>query len=150
MSDFEQSIISALATIFPEVLHSGCMFHWGQALWRKFVQLKLHKLLGNEIIGDSIRNVFRFIKIFWLFKNSKRRQILSLPLLPIERVRKAFAIIIKNNTHPQLTPFLVYIAENYIGFTEYEVQEGAAAFGPQFSYQKQIVTPNPTGCCINF
>jgi hypothetical protein len=50
-------------------------------------------------------------------------------MVPAHQVRRAFALI-KYYAPAVLEAFLMYFAEVYIGFTEVELQLGAAAFQP--------------------
>jgi transposase-like protein len=39
--DFEKSLINALSSVFMMSRLSGCIFHFGQACWRKTAKLKI-------------------------------------------------------------------------------------------------------------
>ncbi|CAF4419126.1 unnamed protein product, partial [Rotaria magnacalcarata] len=41
MSDYEASIITAVANEFPQAIHSGCFFHFTQAIYRRIQSLGL-------------------------------------------------------------------------------------------------------------
>ena len=62
ISDFEKYEIAALQSTFPVAQLSGCIFHLGQSLFRKWRDLGLDRLFGdrNEE-GEIARMCFRFI-----------------------------------------------------------------------------------------
>jgi hypothetical protein len=60
ISDYEKSIIKAINQIFPEANTSGCIFHFGQSLFRKWMSLGLGPMMADRQIGKRIRFTFRF------------------------------------------------------------------------------------------
>ena len=62
VSDFEAALSNAEKAVFPEVHHSGCNFHWAQAIIRKvcfiylFIRLSIlsfHLFAGPESTTDD-------------------------------------------------------------------------------------------------
>ncbi|RWS18807.1 transposase-like protein, partial [Leptotrombidium deliense] len=57
--DFEIGMVSAIKQKFgPNICIKGCLFHFGQALWRKVVDLKLQTLYKDD---ETFRKLFRRI-----------------------------------------------------------------------------------------
>ena len=48
MIDFEIGAIEAFSEQFPSAKIIGCYFHFGQCLWRKFVELGLKVAYGED------------------------------------------------------------------------------------------------------
>ena len=47
-TDFELGLINAVKSIFPDVKHTGCFFHYVRAITKKLKSLKLHKNKKSE------------------------------------------------------------------------------------------------------
>ena len=56
ISDFEASLIPAIAEQFPNTVHHGCFFHLGQSLWRKVQDVGLQEAYKTD------QDVRQFIK----------------------------------------------------------------------------------------
>uniref|UniRef100_A0A914HZB6 MULE transposase domain-containing protein n=1 Tax=Globodera rostochiensis TaxID=31243 RepID=A0A914HZB6_GLORO len=110
--DFEQSEIKAVNNVFKNTSASGCMFHYGQSLVRKWKDLGLEELYGRV---DAARSTLRGI--------------LSLPLIPPEHVRRAFYLLV-DQSPDGLQSFMAYFCRVYVGMTRLELNGGANAFGP--------------------
>ena len=54
MTDFEKAEIRAVAKTFPDSQMSGCLFHLGQAMFRKW------KKLGIDSEQPAARETFRY------------------------------------------------------------------------------------------
>nr|CAD2194928.1 unnamed protein product [Meloidogyne enterolobii] len=111
ISDFD--FISFKAVIFPYAQFYGSMFHFGQNLLRKWRLLGMQNLYSDQITGKIS------IKIF--------RNILTLPIIPQQHVRRAFYLIVQNSPN-ELNSFLEYFAKNYIGLTLAQKQYGIKQF----------------------
>ncbi|CAF4422128.1 unnamed protein product [Rotaria magnacalcarata] len=73
VTDFEPSLLSVVEQEFPAATHSGCMFHFNQAIHRKIKDLGLAtKYLHDEIIRDQCR------------------QLMALSLMPMDQVESQF------------------------------------------------------------
>ncbi|CAF1574712.1 unnamed protein product, partial [Didymodactylos carnosus] len=73
LSDFEPSLIPAVASEFPQAVHSGCFYHYTQAIYRRM------QILGLTIAysqNDEIRICCR--------------KLMALALLPLDKVEWAF------------------------------------------------------------
>ena len=64
-----------------------------------------------------------------IFYELVSRNVLALALIPPEEVRRALQLIAQN-TPIGVQAFLAYFAQNYIGLTWRQQQEGANAFPP--------------------
>jgi hypothetical protein len=115
MSDFECASLRALEQVFPDASKSGCMFHMSQALFRKWRRLGMEEIYADPINGELARKTFR--------------NVLALALIPQEEVRRAFQLIVRN-APIGLQSFLGYFAQNYIGLTRIQQEDGANAFLP--------------------
>jgi len=47
-TDYEQAAIGAIGNVFPNTKITGCLFHFGQALWRKLQSEGLASLYTEE------------------------------------------------------------------------------------------------------
>ncbi|CAF4570128.1 unnamed protein product, partial [Rotaria sp. Silwood2] len=73
VTDYEPGLMPILEQEFPKALHSGCMFHFNQAIHRKITALGLsNDYLHNESIRDQCR------------------QLMALSLMPINEVENQF------------------------------------------------------------
>ncbi|CAF3653882.1 unnamed protein product [Rotaria socialis] len=73
VTDFESALMPVVEQEFPMANHSGCLFHFNQAIHRKITDLGLaHSYLHNE----GIRN--------------QCRQLMALSLMPMNEVRDQF------------------------------------------------------------
>lgn len=97
MTDFEAAIWSAVADVFPGVKHSGCCFHWKQAVLRMVgVYNKFACLLARK--NNYFYNIFQTKKLGlgadYLKKKSEIRDsielILCLPIVPASKIVDVF------------------------------------------------------------
>nr|CAD2190389.1 unnamed protein product [Meloidogyne enterolobii] len=112
MSDFECAPLRAIEQVFPAASKSGCMFHMGQSLFRKWRRAGMEAFYADPLVGELSRKTFR--------------NILALALIPIEEVRHAFQLVVQHAPNG-LQAFLAYFAQNYIGLTRRQQEEGANA-----------------------
>ncbi|CAF1941364.1 unnamed protein product [Rotaria magnacalcarata] len=73
MSDYEASIITAVANEFPQAIHSGCFFHFTQAIYRRIQSLGLITSYSQD---SDIRICCR--------------KLMALALLPIDQIETSF------------------------------------------------------------
>nr|CAD2201296.1 unnamed protein product [Meloidogyne enterolobii] len=118
--DYDNEMVCAAQNVFPEAICSGSYLRFAQALFRKWRELKLGTLYGNEKgqEGNVARMTFR--------------RLLCLALIPAEYVIRAFYIIAELASIPELAEFIYFFKRTYIGLTDYEFKMKALAFGPNF------------------
>ncbi|KAL7074033.1 hypothetical protein ACQ4LE_006286 [Meloidogyne hapla] len=118
--DYDNEMVCAAQNVFPEAICSGSYLRLSQALFRKWRELKLGALYGNEKgqAGNIARMTFR--------------RLLCLALIPAEYVIRAFYIIAELASIPELAEFIYFFKRAYIGLTDYEFRMKALAFGPNF------------------
>ncbi|CAF4462608.1 unnamed protein product, partial [Didymodactylos carnosus] len=73
LSDFKPSLILAVASEFPQAVHSGCFFHYTQAIYRRI------QILGLTVAYSQNGE----IRICC-------RKLMALALLPLDKVEWAF------------------------------------------------------------
>ena len=88
---------------FPQAQHSGCYFHYCQALYRKIQSLGLSTAYRDE---ERIRDICR--------------QLMAMPLLPIREIEDAFDELV-SQPPPQLIPFIDYFRNFWLGQTPIEL-----------------------------
>ncbi|KAL3094137.1 hypothetical protein niasHS_004822 [Heterodera schachtii] len=137
MSDFEIGMLKAMRHVFPSCERSGCSFHMAQAVFRKARSMGIFNLLNEDddevpVQRKSVHKTFR--------------SVLSLALIPPDYVRHAFSIIV-NAAPLGVQGWLAYFGKTYIGTTQFEIDRGAEAFGPNsdvgrfFLRRTQSTTP---------
>ncbi|CAF4087926.1 unnamed protein product, partial [Adineta steineri] len=73
ITDYEPCLLPIVGQEFPAAIHSGCMFHFNQAIHRKITELGLARdYLNNDTIRDQCR------------------QLMALSLMPIDEVEDQF------------------------------------------------------------
>ena len=100
--DFETALYSSIQFTF-ECEMQGCYFHYRQALWRKWVHFGLRR---NETL------------LFWL------QQLMSLPLLPAEKIPEGFQYLSPSklqNTDDNVLKFYNYIESFWMGKIPYQL-----------------------------
>ena len=105
MSDFESGLIAVVRTQFPNSLHSGCHFHFTQAVWRKVQELGLSILYSSSEHSE----VTKFVQLC-----------MALPFIPIYEVEHQFNICVSvlntvNSTDfHTLASFITYFRSTWI------------------------------------
>ena len=116
LTDFESGTIKSVRTLFPNVGHKGndssrapssekyacfiflgCLFHFGQCLWRR-------------IQADGLQNKYHEDKCFHL----NIRKLLALAFVPVSDVVKAYELIV-GDFSDDCDPFLDYFERTWIG-----------------------------------
>lgn len=104
ISDFEQAIITAFETEFPDARLWGCYFHFSQSLWRRIQELGLSAAYRND----------RHLKL-------NLRKVMALGFIPLALVRLNFERLRNSrrthrlfNRYPGLQEFYNYFRNNYI------------------------------------
>lgn len=105
--DFEQGLINAAETEFPNASIRGCYFHFTQSLWRRIQELGLSVGYRDDV---SLQGFLR--------------KILALGYLPLQLVAMNFNLIRAGEEavrlirrYPSLRNFLDYVHNNYINGT---------------------------------
>ncbi|CAF4285239.1 unnamed protein product [Rotaria socialis] len=73
LSDFEAATRKSINSLFPNILHKDCLFHFGQCTWRQIQSLELQMKYQEDVIKA-------FNVITDDFRGSGRKK----PLFPIE------------------------------------------------------------------
>lgn len=76
LTDFEAATLKSVKTLFPRVLHKGCLFHFGQCIWRKVQEFGLQKKYQED-------------KSFHL----SVKKLVALAFVPVSDVYKAYDLI---------------------------------------------------------
>ncbi|CAF1192190.1 unnamed protein product [Adineta ricciae] len=111
LTDFESATIKSVKSLFPNVLHKGCLFHFGQYIWR-------------NIQSHGLQNKYQADKSFYL--NVKK--LIALAFVPILDVVKAFKLIV-DDFDDDADQFLNYFEKTWIGERK---RRGAGRKNPQF------------------
>ncbi|CAF4231708.1 unnamed protein product [Rotaria magnacalcarata] len=98
LTDFEAATIKSVKSLFPNVLHKGCLFHFGQCIWRHLQSLGLQKKYQED-------------KYFhW-----NVRKLLALAFVPVVDVIKAFEFIADAFNDDDDEDFIDYFEKTWIG-----------------------------------
>lgn len=95
--DFEKAIISSTKFFFPNTNVKGCLFHFGQILWRKIQKEGMKKLYGNSV---SFSLEIRMIK--------------SLAFVPEDEVNSYYLELKENFEHRESKKFGNWFEKNYL------------------------------------
>ncbi|CAF4457792.1 unnamed protein product [Rotaria sp. Silwood2] len=96
VSDFESALVSAVRATFPNASHTGCNFHFVQAVHRNITNLGLASEYTHD---ENIRD--------------QCRQLMALSLMPIAEVEKQFKRI-RALASPSLDDLFVYFERQWI------------------------------------
>ncbi|CAF5025300.1 unnamed protein product, partial [Rotaria magnacalcarata] len=95
LSDFEAATIKSINSLFPNIVHKGCLFHFGQCIWR---QIQSHGLQKNtkrinvikafDLIADDFDDdaddFLGYFEKTWIGESKKRGIGRKKPLFTIE------------------------------------------------------------------
>ena len=98
--DFERAAWRAAAHVMPQVERKGCVFHWGQAVWRKAQDVGLRQ----AYLDDNTTHIFI-------------RKLMALPLLPAEAVTPVFRVLEKKARTPQLQMLGTVLSQYIVAVT---------------------------------
>ncbi|CAF1257971.1 unnamed protein product [Rotaria sordida] len=97
LSDFESGTIKTIKEVFPNIIHRGCLFHFGQCVWRHIQDNGLSKKYQED-------ECFR----------SNVRKLLSLPFVPVDDVVAAFQMI-EGDFDDDAEVLMEYFEKTWIG-----------------------------------
>jgi hypothetical protein len=104
MIDFEMAVIQSLQHHFPEAEIQGCLFHFGQCLWRNVQRLGLQGWYRDDANNALIIKSFQ-----------------ALAFVPPNRVTEAFQELmgsLDDETDELLSDFLSYFEATWIGVVQ--------------------------------
>lgn len=107
LSDFESGFVTAISRQFPNAKHSGCHFHFGQALWREMQHLKLTRACRVDL---DIKTFFQ--------------SCVALAFVPEGEVVDQFELLLADlpeSTRIQLAEFVDYMRSNWLD-TKYPIR----------------------------
>lgn len=76
ITDFERALINSVVSEFPAAISNGCIFHFGQAIWKRI---------------QALKQVKRY-KLDKLYKQMVM-MLLNLAFVPVEDVRNAYIVV---------------------------------------------------------
>ncbi|CAF1126879.1 unnamed protein product, partial [Rotaria magnacalcarata] len=115
MIDFETGTIKSVKEMLPNVLHKGCLFHFGQAVWR-------------QVQNKGMATKYREDESFRL--NVKK--LIALAFVPVGDVIKAFDIVAELFDDDDADDLLDYFEKTWIGERK---RRGVGRKDPQFAHQ---------------
>ncbi|CAF3062688.1 unnamed protein product [Rotaria socialis] len=97
LSDFEAATIKSINSLFPNIVHKGCLFHFGQCIWR-------------QIQSHGLQKKYQEDKSFHL----DIKKLIALAFVPVLDVIKAFDLIV-DDFDDDADDFLGYFEKTWIG-----------------------------------
>lgn len=94
--DFEIATMRAIQEVMPYSEIGGCLFHWGQTVWRKIAELGLKRRYQTNV------EIQRSVHI-----------IQALPFLPLDDLVKTF-VGLRNEIHEDVIPIWNYIDHTWV------------------------------------
>ncbi|CAF5216306.1 unnamed protein product, partial [Rotaria magnacalcarata] len=90
LSDFEAATIKSINSLFPNIVHKGCLFHFGQCIWHQiqtFVPvlnvIKAFDLIADDF-DDDADDFLGYFEKTWIGEPKKRGTGRKKPLFTIE------------------------------------------------------------------
>ncbi|CAF3260105.1 unnamed protein product [Rotaria socialis] len=114
LSDFESGTIKTIKEVFPNAVHRGCLFHFGQCVWRHIQDNGLSKKYQED-------EYFRL----------NVRKLLSLPFVPTDNVAEAFDIV-ADDFEDDADNIVEYFEKTWIGQRK---KRGTGRKKPIFNYE---------------
>ncbi|CAF4933851.1 unnamed protein product, partial [Rotaria sp. Silwood1] len=112
LSDFESGTIKTIKELFPNTVHRGCLFHYGQCIWRHIQENGLSTKYDDD--ENFTLNV---------------RKLLSLPFVPASEVIEAFELI-ADEFDDEADTLVEYYEKTWIGEKK---KRGAGRKKPKFN-----------------
>uniref|UniRef100_A0A914I6Q8 MULE transposase domain-containing protein n=2 Tax=Globodera rostochiensis TaxID=31243 RepID=A0A914I6Q8_GLORO len=100
MSDFEAGAVNAAGNVFPNSTRTGCLFHFGQSVWRRIQRLPnlLTRYRDDEYVRTSMRSMQ------------------ALAFVPPQFVYNYFCIVMSTlEPTPELQEFILYFVNTWLG-----------------------------------
>ena len=119
VTDFELAAMNAFSRFWPNARLTGCLFHFGQSLWRNLQ-------LTSARTGASLQQRYRDDREFALLV----KKLVALAFVRPEDVVSAYEGLTDNEAYRPLESFLNYFEETYIG-----VARGSGPAAPRFRPQ---------------
>lgn len=111
LTDFEAATIKSVKGLFPRALHKGCLFHYGQCVWRKIQDLGLKKKYQED---ESF--------------HASVKKLIALAFVPLSDIYKAYDLI-ADEFDDDADKFLDYFEATWIGQRK---KRGAGRKKPMF------------------
>jgi hypothetical protein len=122
-ADFEKAIHLTVSEVWPQSKLRGCIFHLGQAWWRKNQSLGLSDEFKNK---DS--EIGQILKYFF-----------GLPLLPPNIIQNVYVELMTiKPLHEKHDTFFDYVLENYIENDSVFYQQFGQIFKPLQNKQQTV------------
>jgi hypothetical protein len=96
--DFELAAIRAFQNTFPTASVTGCMFHFGQCVWRK---------LQSEGFSERYRDEPNFALVV--------KRLLALAFIPADDVIEVFETLTADPAYQEIEVICDYMEDNFIG-----------------------------------
>ena len=98
VTDFELAAIKAFQHHFPNFKISGCLFHFGQCLWRQ---------LQADAFSVAYNTDAEFAKCV--------KRLMALAFVPVADVVTTFEELTADGSYRQIESLVTYFEENFIG-----------------------------------
>jgi hypothetical protein len=134
--DYEKGLFNALKTTFPLSNFTGCLFHYGQAVWRKLCSLGLNYYYNND---QKFRKRIRMlINLVFVPKNC----------ITIELNKIISVFENEHESCEKLKEFISYFLNNYLGRCDENGKYIDSLFGLDFwSVYENVKNELPRSTC---